>query len=63
MSKLDEKLLASVKPSRSKPAAEPAPADKPKENRKSVQPQDAVPAGAGRSESVQALFPERIWPD
>ena len=63
MSKLDEKLVASVKPSRSKPATKPAPADKPKENRKPVRPQDAVPAGARRSESAQALFPECIWPD
>lgn len=63
MSKLDEKLVASVKPSRSRPAAKPAQAAKPKENRKPVLPQDAVPAGAGRVGSVQALFPERIWPD
>ncbi len=72
MSKLDEKLKASIKPTRgkaatppkavaaAKPAAKPAPA--PKAEKESI----SAPAKASTARTAgntSALFPERVWPD
>jgi hypothetical protein len=69
MSRLDEKLKASVKPTRGKIvapaktiASKPAPAKKPGADTKPA----AAPARAGSNSApanTSSLFPERIWPD
>lgn len=74
MSRLDEKLLASIKATRGKPAvatkAAPAkvvatkPADKPAAPQKTEQKRTpAKPGSAGIPGNTSTLFPERIWPD
>jgi hypothetical protein len=72
MSKLDEKLKASIKPKHgktaapikgiaaAKPAAKPATAMKPE---KKSMPAPAKASSAKPASKPSALFPERVWPD
>lgn len=66
MSKLDEKLTASVKPVRGKTTAKPAPA-KPtpaaKESRPPTKPRTGGSSAVDLNAATQPLFPARIWPD
>lgn len=69
MSKLDEKLKASVKPTRAKPApaakpvAAPKPSAAPKPAKLPVRPRSNGVSGVDLNASTPPLFPERIWPD
>lgn len=68
MSKLDQKLKASIKPKHGKAAApaKPAAAAKPAPAPKAETKPTPAPAKAGTGKTAgntSALFPERVWPD
>jgi hypothetical protein len=64
MSKLEDKLSASLKPARSKPTPVAKPASRPTTKDRAPVPREQAPAPAGDKDDVtRPLHPRRVWPD